>query len=40
MGGFGSGQRWSSKATTSDYGRFDVRDWQREGFLSPSRVFQ
>jgi len=39
MGGFGSGQRWDSKATTSDYGRLDVRDWQRDGLLVAGRSF-
>ena len=39
MGGFGSGQRWNSKATTSNYGQLDVRDWQREGLLVVGRSF-
>jgi hypothetical protein len=39
MGGFGSGQRWNSKATTSDYGQLDVRDWQRDGLLVAGRSF-
>jgi hypothetical protein len=39
MGGFGSGQRWNSKATTSDYDRLDVRSWQRERLLVSGRSF-
>jgi hypothetical protein len=39
MGGFGSGQRSYSKATNSDYGRLDVRDWQRRGLLVVGRAF-
>ena len=39
MGGSGSGRRWYSKATTSDYYQLDVRRWQREGLLSPGRPF-
>jgi hypothetical protein len=39
MGGFGSGQRWNSKATTSDYDRLDVRNWQRERRLVSGRFF-
>ena len=39
MGGSGSGRRWDSKATTSDYVPLDVRDWQREGLLEVGRSF-
>jgi hypothetical protein len=39
MGGFGSGRRWNSKATTSAYGRLDVRRWQRSGLLVVRRSF-
>ena len=39
MGGFGSGQRWNSRARTSDYGQLDVRDWQRRGLLVVGRSF-
>jgi hypothetical protein len=39
MGGFGSGQHWDSRATTSDYGQLDVRDWQRRGLLAVGRSF-
>ncbi|MCU1303277.1 MAG: uncharacterized protein JWQ87_3561 [Candidatus Sulfotelmatobacter sp.] len=37
MGGLGSGRRSNSKATTSDYGRLDVRSWQRQGLLAVGR---
>jgi hypothetical protein len=33
MGGYGSGTRWKSKATTSDYRQLDVRRLQRDGLL-------
>lgn len=39
MGGSGSGRRWYSKATTSDYHQLDVRRWQRDGFLVAGRSF-
>ena len=39
MGGSGSGRRWYSKATTSDYSQLDVRRWQRDGLLAPGRSF-
>jgi hypothetical protein len=39
MGGFGSGQRWNSKATTSAYERLDVRNWQRRRRLVSGRSF-
>ena len=41
MGGSGSGRRWhsSAKDTTEDYRSLDVRRWNRDGFLSPGRVF-
>ena len=39
MGGSGSGRRWYSKATTSDYHYLDLRRWQRDGFLVPGRSF-
>jgi hypothetical protein len=39
MGGFGSGQRSYSKATTSDYGQLDVRNWQRQRLLIDGRSF-
>lgn len=39
MGGFGSGGRWWSKETTSDYVRADVRKWQRQGLLIAGRRF-
>jgi hypothetical protein len=34
MGGWGSGQRWSSKTTTENYRSVDVRYLQREGILA------
>ena len=37
MGGYGSGRRWSCKATTSGYYRLDVRWLQRKGLLLPGR---
>ena len=39
MGGFGSGRRWDSKATTSDYRQLDIRRWQRSGILVVGRSF-
>lgn len=39
MGGYGSGRRWNSKATTSHYHRLDVRRWQRDGLLVAHRSF-
>jgi hypothetical protein len=39
MGGSGSGRRWYSKQTTSDYHQVDVRRWQRDGFLVAGRSF-
>ena len=39
MGGSGSGRRWYSKATTSDYYQLDVRRWQRDGLLVDGRHF-
>lgn len=33
MGGWGSGRRWASKATTADYRQLDVRRLQRDGLL-------
>jgi len=39
MGGCGSGRRWNSKATTSDYHQLDVRRWQRGGLLVVGRSF-
>jgi len=33
MGGWGSGKRWSSKSTTGDYRRLDVRRLQRDRLL-------
>jgi hypothetical protein len=33
MGGYGSGRRWASKATTADYRQLDVRRLQRDGLL-------
>ena len=39
MGGFNSGRRWDRKLTTSEYGRLEVREWQRRGFLQSGRSF-
>lgn len=39
MGGSGSGRRWDSKATTSDYRQLDIRRWQRGGLLVVGRSF-
>jgi hypothetical protein len=39
MGGSGSGRRWNSKETTSDYCQLDIRQWQREGLLEAFRSF-
>lgn len=39
MGGTGSGRRWNSKATTSDFPLLDVRRWQREGLMVAGQVF-
>ena len=41
MGGMGSGRRWhyGANATTDDYRAIDVRHWQRDGFLTPGRIF-
>jgi hypothetical protein len=39
MGGSGSGRRWNSKETTSDYYQLDVRQWQRKGLLEAFRSF-
>ena len=39
MGGWGSGRRWDSKATTSAYSGLDVRHWQRSGLLAVGRSF-
>jgi hypothetical protein len=39
MGGYGSGRRWSSKATTSAYSQLDVRHWQRNGLLAVGRSY-
>jgi hypothetical protein len=39
MGGSGSGRRWHTKATTSDYYKLDVRQWQRDGLLAANRSF-
>ena len=38
MGGYGSG-RMFGKATTNGYRRLDVRQWQREGLLTPGKSF-
>ena len=38
MGGYGSGRRWSSKETTDDYRRLDVRWLYRKGWLAPGCV--
>ena len=35
----GSGRRWYSKATTSNYHQLDVRDWHRHGWLERSFFF-
>ena len=40
MGGFGSGRRYSSKGTTSEYRRIDVRRWQRDGLLESRAAFR
>ena len=39
MGGLGSGQRWSSKKTTSCYLRMDIRKWRRDGLVLPLERF-
>jgi hypothetical protein len=39
MGGIGSGQRWSRKATTSSYSQLDIRQWQRQDLLFVGRSF-
>ena len=41
MGRLGSGRHWhfSANDTTDDYRAIDVRRWQREGLLTPGRVF-
>jgi hypothetical protein len=41
MGGQVSGRRWhyGANATTDDYRAIDVRHWQRDGFLTPGRIF-
>ena len=39
MGGFNSGRRWDSKATTSDYRKLDIRLWQRLGLLVVGQSF-
>ena len=39
MGGYNSGRRWDSKATTSDHRQLDVRRWQRSGLLVVGRSF-
>jgi hypothetical protein len=38
MGGYGSGRRWSSKNTTSNYLRLDIRRLQRKECLEPGRI--
>ena len=39
MGGWGSGRGQRGKDTTSDYRALDVRRLQRDGLLSPGRLF-
>ena len=39
MGGWGSGKRWSSKSTTSDYIKLDVRRLQRDSVLDRRYAF-
>lgn len=39
MGGFGSGRRWNSKQTTSNYYQLDIRRWQRKGLLTKFQRF-
>ncbi|GGE20542.1 hypothetical protein GCM10011360_06510 [Primorskyibacter flagellatus] len=41
MGGSGSGRYagYSSRSTTDDYRKIDVRRWAREGFLEPGQHF-
>jgi hypothetical protein len=39
MGGYGSGRRWASKDTTSDYRQLDVRRLQRDGMLERRYAF-
>jgi hypothetical protein len=39
MGGYGSGQRWNSKNTTSSYLRLDIRRLGRKECLEPGRNF-
>jgi hypothetical protein len=39
MGGWGSGKRWSSKSTTSDYVKLDVRQLQCKSVLERGYSF-
>ena len=41
MGGTSSGRRWhyGAKDTTGDYRAIDVRDWKRDGLLTPGQAF-
>lgn len=41
MGGYGSGRRWSyeAKDTTGSYRFIDVRQWHREGLITPNQSF-
>jgi hypothetical protein len=39
MGGSGSGRRWNSKETTSNYYQLDIRRWQRKGLLTKFQRF-
>jgi hypothetical protein len=38
MGGYGSGRRFDSKATTSYYRSLDIRQLQRSGALRPGYI--
>lgn len=40
MGGSGSGRRWNSKETTSNYYQLDIRRWQRKGLLTDFQRFK
>jgi hypothetical protein len=39
MGGYGSGRRWNSKNTASEYLRLDIRRLQQKECLEPDRSF-
>jgi hypothetical protein len=41
MGGFGSGKHWyyTAKTTVNNHHAIDIREWRREGLLTPGTVF-